>query len=97
MSRLSNPIIAISKLFLVWGVAYAFGWTAAYSWIIGADYKFYFTYLKLVWFGGGLEIPSFVQLIALIISIALTVGIIITSFYLREGEKKKNKDTHNLR
>jgi hypothetical protein len=62
------------KYFVATIVGYAVGWTLAYASIMGDDFHYYFTYLRLAW-TGGFERPVFCQIGAL-------AGAVVVPFFV---------------
>lgn len=49
---------------------YLISWSAAYTWIVGFDFKHYFEYMRLSWTHPG-EIPAFLQISSIIMTILI--------------------------
>lgn len=68
----------IVKIFSFVLLIYLASWTAMYFFLMGADASYFLDYLKLSWLGGG-EIPGFIHLGALAVTVVGTFFFIIFS------------------
>lgn len=62
----------IISLFLIFFLSYCISWGVTYSIIMKMDYRYFLEYLRMSWSGPG-EIPAFIQISALFISVIMTV------------------------
>jgi membrane protein implicated in regulation of membrane protease activity len=67
---------------------YFVAWTAAYLFIVGTDFAYYFEYLGLFWTLDGFELPSFTGALSIIIAIPLSA---VSIWLLRRLLKKKHE------
>jgi len=67
-SRPKTFILHIATIIACYFVA----WTAAYLFIVGTDFAYYFKYLGLFWTFDGFELPSFTGALSIIIAIPLS-------------------------
>jgi len=60
--------------------AYFLAWIAAYAVIMAFDFSHVRQYFILAWTGGG-ELPSFIQLVAVLTSLVVACGAIMLSIF----------------
>lgn len=77
-------IIAVALL----PILYALSWTVSYIAFMGNDLKYYFDYLRLVWSGKGGELPTFIQLFALVITVVGFIAFLVTCLVKRKGNDR---------
>jgi hypothetical protein len=73
------------KYFFSIVVGYCFGWTLFYLIFMGVDFRFFLKYLVLAWTSPG-EIPVFINIGALSVSIIFTAG--VWWFFRRKSTNK---------
>ena len=65
---------------------YLVGWTVAYIFAMGADFRYYFVYLYYVWTNNAGEIPSIINVLACIIAFILLLCTPIVWLLVRRTE-----------
>ena len=76
-------IIRKALLFVAYVLGiYLIGWTIAYVFAMGVDFRYYVYYLYLAWTGPG-EIPAIIQVLAFIITFGLLLCTPIVWLLLR--------------
>lgn len=73
---------SIGGLLLILICSYSTAWVLAYMAIMGVDFQYLPSYLKLGWIGGG-EIPATIQLVAVTAAIFTVTAAIVRIFVRR--------------
>ena len=82
--RVRGRSIRLWQYVLVLAATYMVAWTVSYSFIMGADFRYYVEYFVLAWTFNAFEIPGFIWLLSVVLCVPLMLLVV---FLLRKSRR----------